>query len=1066
MTPLLHTSALCSSPPPLSTLTADPIAYSFLASFLGRVERLLLRWTGSNCLGDSGKMATAELIMNASLVPDSELISRAVQAAYGTIRAARDVLVERHSFAELAAYLDRVVPILDQLKATTPAANRDGSSPLADAAGILAREVETARALALDCGKRNRIYLLLNCRRIVTRLESATREIGRAISLLPLASLDLSSAIRDEAKLLSDSMVRAEFRAAAAEEETLRKLESAIQEHNSDRSYANSLLALIADAVGISKDRTVLKKEFAEFKEEVAEAKLRKDLAEAIQMDQIIALLSRADATSSFKEKEVKYYSKRNSLGSQPLEPLQSFYCPITRDVMEDPVETSSGQTFERSAIERWFADGNTTCPLTMTPLNTGFLRHNITLRKSIEEWKERNNIIIISSMKSKLSLDDEVVLRSLAQLQELCEEKFSNRECVVMEDYLPILVGLLGRNNSQIRNHTLYILRLLVEDSDDNREKIAEVDNAIQSIVKSLARRTDERKAAVVLLLELSKNNAICGHIGKVQGCILLLVTIINSDNNQAADDARELLENLSFLDDNVVLMAKANYFQPLLRCLNSGPEYLKMKMVKALAEMELTDHSKETLFKEGALQPLLQMLSLSDADGKRMAIKAIQKLSSFGPNGLQIIRDGAISPLLDLLFQAIPASSNLRDQVAATILNITVSAAALQTNEALSILKSDAEISRLFSLVMLTGPTIQQSILGTFYALCQLPSAKDMRTKLRQFSAVQLLISQCEHRDLSVRASAVKLLSCLMEDGDDNVSAESVTQRCLETLLSIIKTSKDEEEVAAALRIISDLPIGYPHVTRWIADAGAITVFVSYIRDVKLIGPFRNKLIENALRVLCRFTMSTNPECQKIAAKSGLIPLLVQLLGSGTPAAKRYAATLLCQFSESSLSLSRLVERHGGFWCFAPPPEIQCPVHNGVCSVETSYCLLEADAIGPLLSLLGESDSSICDAALSALSTLIEGERLQSGSKVLHESNGIAPIVKVLSSRSTELQEKALNVLERIFRLQEYKRIYGALAQMPLVDITQRSNGPVRALAARILAHLDVLHDQSSYF
>ena len=164
------------------------------------------------------------------------------------------------------------------------------------------------------------------------------------------------------------------------------------------------------------------------------------------------------------------------------------------------------------------------------------------------------------------------------------------------------------------------------------------------------------------------------------------------------------------------------------------SGPEYLKMKMVKALAEMELTDHSKETLFKEGALQPLLQMLSLSDADGKRMAIKAIQKLSSFGPNGLQIIRDGAISPLLDLLFQAIPASSNLRDQVAATILNITVSAAALQTNEALSILKSDAEISRLFSLVMLTGPTIQQSILGTFYALCQLPSAKDMRTKLRQ--------------------------------------------------------------------------------------------------------------------------------------------------------------------------------------------------------------------------------------------------------------------------------------------------------------------------------------------
>ena len=77
-------------------------------------------------------------------------------------------------------------------------------------------------------------------------------------------------------------------------------------------------------------------------------------------------------------------------------------------------------------------------------------------------------------------------------------------------------------------------------------------MDNAIQSVVKSLARRTDERKAAVALLLELSKNNAICGHIGKVQGCILLLVTIINSDNNQAADDARELLEDLMFIKES----------------------------------------------------------------------------------------------------------------------------------------------------------------------------------------------------------------------------------------------------------------------------------------------------------------------------------------------------------------------------------------------------------------------------------------------------------------------------------------------------------------------------------
>lgn len=97
-------------------------------------------------------------------------------------------------------------------------------------------------------------------------------------------------------------------------------------------------------------------------------------------------------------------------------------------------------------------------------------------------------------------------------------------------------------------------------------------MDNAIESIVCSLARRSEERKLAVALLLELSKFEIVREHIGTVHGCILLLVTISNSDNNQAASDARELLESLSFLDENVVQMAKANFFKPLLQRLYSG--------------------------------------------------------------------------------------------------------------------------------------------------------------------------------------------------------------------------------------------------------------------------------------------------------------------------------------------------------------------------------------------------------------------------------------------------------------------------------------------------------------
>ncbi|KAM0945395.1 putative U box domain, armadillo-like helical, Zinc finger, RING/FYVE/PHD-type [Dioscorea sansibarensis] len=1003
-------------------------------------------------------MAT-ETLHDASLLPASELISRVIEDAFETIRAARDVLIERHSFNEFSYYLERLLLVLQEILTRPPAA----SVALAAFVDALRREIKAARALASECGKKNRLYLLLNCRRIVKRLEASTREISRVLGLLPLASLDLSSGVSDEIKELCEIMERVEFRVAVAEEEILEKIESGTQDRSSGRAYANSLLALIADAMGIPKDSSLLKQELDEFRSEIEDTKLRKDLAEAMQMEQIIAFLSRADAASSFEEKKVKHYSKRNPLGSQPLEPLESFCCPITRDVMEEPVETSSRQTFERKAIEKWFADGNSICPLTMVPLDTGVLRPNNSLRKAIEEWKERNTIIVISSIKSKLEwCDEQEVIDCLRKLQELCEETESDREYLVLENYLPILVGFLSRSNSQIRSRALSILWILAKDSYDNKGKIAEVDNAIESIVRSLGRRSEERKLSVALLLELSKNNMVRGSIGKVQGCILLLVTTSNNDSNQAANDAKELLENLSFLDENVVQMAKANYFKPLLRQLDSGSDDAKKIMVSTLAEMELTDHSKGTLFKDGALQPLLKLISHTDTDLKVASVKALQNLSSLPQNALQMIREGAVRPLLHLLHHHISSFPTLQEQVAATIMNIAVSAKELDSNENFVLLESDDDVFWLLSLINFTGPNIQRSILITFCALCELPTGKTIRAKLRQCSAIQVLISHCERNDRVLRANAVKLLSCLTEGGDDAAASETF----LKTLLSIVQVSVDEEEKASALSIISDLCNGYLQTHQWLVDAEAIPIIIGCLKDARPHVSSKNQLLENAVGALCHFTMPTNLDFQKRAAELGVIPLLVQLLGYGTALTKKYAATSLAQFSESSPGLSSRIRKHTGFFCCSGPQETGCPIHMGICSVVSSFCLLEADAVGPLVRLLTEMDPKVCEASLRALSTLIEGESLHRGYKVLSDSKAILPMIKLLSLDSSDLQLNALHILERIFTLEDCQTMHGTAAQMPLVDITQRGTGPIRALAARVLAHLNVLHDQSSYF
>ncbi|KAG2720597.1 hypothetical protein I3760_02G042800 [Carya illinoinensis] len=1003
-----------------------------------------------------------DVITSASSVPASEVLSQAVEAILELVIAANDVLVKKDSFKELATYLERIVPILKELNRK----NVSDSESLNNALEILNQQIRAAKQLTLECSKRNKVYLLMNCRTVVKRLEDTVQEISRALSLLPLATLDLSSGISEEVGLLCDNMKRAEFKAAIAEEEILEKIESGIQERNVDRSYANKLLVLIANVVGISTDRSALKKEFEEFKNEIENAQLRKNEAEAIQMDQIIALLERADATSSPEEKEIKYYTKRKSLGSQRLEALQSFYCPITRDVMVDPVETSSGQTFERCAIEKWFADGNRLCPLTMTSLDTSVLRPNKTLRQSIEEWKDRNTMITIASIKPKLkSEEEEEVLDSLEQLQDLCEQRDLHREWVILENYIPVLIQCVGAKNPDVRNHALVILCILAKDSDDAKERIAGVDNAIEFIVRSLGRRAAERKLAVALLLELSKCNLVRDCIGKVQGCILLLVTMSSSDDNQAARDAQMLLNNLSFSDQNVIQMAKANHFKHLLQRLSTGPEDVKMIMATTLAEMELTDHNKESLLEADALGPLLRSALQGNTQLREVAFKALRNLSSLSKNGLQMIREGAVRPLLDVLFHH-GSSPSLREHAAGTIMHLAVSTMSQESSQIpVSLLDSDDDIFRLFSLINLTGPDIQQSIMQTFQALCQSPSATNIKTKLTQCSAVQVLVQLCQLDNPSVRADAVKLFNFLAEGEDEATILEHVNQKSIETLLRIIKSSEDEEEIASAMGIISNLP-EIPQITQWLLDAGALPVIFCHIQNAKQKNPHKNKLMENAVGAICRFTVPTNLEWQKISAQTGIIPLLVQMLELGTTLTKKRAAICLYQFSKSSLQLSRSISKQKGFWCFSAPLEIVCMVHGGICSVESSFCLVEADAVRPLVRILSEPDPGACEACLDALLTLIEGERLQSGSKVLAEANAIPPMIKFLGSPSPSLQEKALHALERIFRLVELKLKYGASAQMPLVDLTQRGSGSVKSLAARILAHLNVLHDQSSYF
>ena len=71
-----------------------------------------------------------------------------------------------------------------------------------------------------------------------------------------------------------------------------------------------------------------------------------------------------------------------------PAEPPDDFVCPITQELMIDPVIATDGHTYERHAIERWLAK-NSTSPKSGLELDSCAVVPNHMARCQIREWQE-----------------------------------------------------------------------------------------------------------------------------------------------------------------------------------------------------------------------------------------------------------------------------------------------------------------------------------------------------------------------------------------------------------------------------------------------------------------------------------------------------------------------------------------------------------------------------------------------------------------------------------------------------------------------------------------------------
>ena len=101
-----------------------------------------------------------------------------------------------------------------------------------------------------------------------------------------------------------------------------------------------------------------------------------------------------------------------------------SFLCPLTLDIMWDPVLDCEGNTYERYAIERWLSQ-NRRSPISQEPCHPKMLISNRALRDIIHQsmgsaW--------VREQKERMETTSQDHTQNINNAHEKCNDTFGNR--------------------------------------------------------------------------------------------------------------------------------------------------------------------------------------------------------------------------------------------------------------------------------------------------------------------------------------------------------------------------------------------------------------------------------------------------------------------------------------------------------------------------------------------------------------------------------------------------------------------------------------------------------------
>lgn len=246
--------------------------------------------------------------------------------------------------------------------------------------------------------------MLMESDRVATQFRVISRSVATALDVFPFGSVEISEETKEHVLLLNEQARRARLEFEQEDKRVVVSVVSGLTRFENRVPPGEGDLKWVLEYIGVKK-WSECNKEVKFLEGEIGfECLKNEEKGKMVFLSSLMGFMSYCrcvviedvDCEESNKKINVRESSVESEV-SLSLTFLNSddFRCPISLELMSDPVTIETGHTYDRSSILKWFSSGNLMCPKTGKRLSSTEMVPNLVLRRLIQQHCYTNGISI-----------------------------------------------------------------------------------------------------------------------------------------------------------------------------------------------------------------------------------------------------------------------------------------------------------------------------------------------------------------------------------------------------------------------------------------------------------------------------------------------------------------------------------------------------------------------------------------------------------------------------------------------------------------------------------------------